>query len=191
MNKTAEQIFYEQIMYALGFKNNRIPLRELAQKIPNISLEKLNVANAYSLLIGVANLLPLEIKNIAQENQKFVRDCWDHWFRLRNENDDLIMQKSDWQLANLRPLNSPIRRLAAAAVWFSNGATLFEEIKNLAENEPENFTKEIVKNLTTVSHPFWSFHETWNSSKKERPTALIGKARAEAILINVSRCLPR
>ncbi len=183
--KTADQIFYEQTMYALGFKNNRIPLRELAKRITTVQLQKIDVSDSYSLLAGVANLLPSEIKNIPAENQTFARECWEHWFKLRYKNDDLIMQKSDWQIANLRPLNSPIRRLAAAAVWFSNGSKLFEEIKSLAENEPEKFAKESVKNLTAVSHPFWSFHETWNSAKKERPIALVGKARADAILINV------
>lgn len=185
-SKTPEQVFYEQTLYALGFKNNRNPFRMLARRVPAAQLAKLCPEDAYAALLGVSNLIPSEIPpEWPSKNREFARDCWNRWFRLRNEKEDQIMSKNNWQLAHLRPLNYPGRRIAAAATWFANQSPLLPQILELARNEPADFPKKAERLLIATTHPFWSYSESWKSKVSNRPTALIGKGRADAILINV------
>lgn len=184
--KTREQVFYEQTLYALGFKNNRNAFRTLAGLVPSSQLADMSKENAYALLLGVSNLIPSQIPTEwPAASRDFVRDCWNRWFKLRNDKADLIMSQSNWQLAHLRPLNSPDRRMAAAAAWFAVDNPLLQRVLDLADYAPENFVKEVTRLLTEVSHPFWSYRDRWKSSGTSKPMALIGKGRADAILINV------
>ena len=95
------------------------------------------------------------------------------------------MPREQWQLANLRPLNHPVRRIAAAAEWFAADAPLLQKIIQCAKDNPERFGKETSKQLMATTHPFWSQQESWKSAPKAKPVALIGKGRADTILINI------
>lgn len=185
-SKTPEQLFYEQMLYALGFKNNRQPFRELAQKIPAAQLTTLSKDDAYAALLGISNLIPTEIPTEWPEAARtFARDCWQRWFHQREKWEDQVMPVDQWQLANLRPLNHPVRRIAAASEWFADDAPLFKKIIECADANPERFCTDTSKKLTATTHPFWSQQESWKSVPKPKPVALIGKGRADTILINI------
>jgi hypothetical protein len=184
--KTPEQLFYEQMLYALGFKNNRQPFRELAQHIPAAQLTELSKPDAYAALLGISNLIPTKIPSDWSEPARlFARDCWQRWFHQREKWEACVMPSDQWQLANLRPLNHPVRRIAAAAEWFAADAPLFKKIIGSAQTNPENFGKATTQQLTATTHPFWSQHESWKSAEKAKPVALIGKGRADTMLINI------
>lgn len=184
--QTAEQIFYEQTLYALGFKHNRKPFLTLAERLPVSQLTALCKEDAYAVLLGVSHLMPAKIPpDWPDASRAFARDCWDQWFHHRNQWEERIMMADCWQYANLRPLNDPTRRMAAAAAWFSDGGDLLKKIVNLAKENPITFVKEVTNLLTSVSHPYWSYHESWRSTTKTQPVALVGQGRADAMIINV------
>lgn len=75
--KGADQILYEEVLCALGYKQNKAPFRRLAELVPLESLREEargNLETAYALLMGVAGLLPKQSKaGWDAETKSFIR----------------------------------------------------------------------------------------------------------------------
>jgi hypothetical protein len=96
-----------------------------------------------------------------------------------------VLTTTHWRLSGLRPLNHPLRRLAAAAALFTTPCTLAETWTELAENFPADCLTQARDQLLAIHHPFWDCRLTLTGKRAAQPAALIGEARANAILINV------
>ena len=168
--KEADQLLWEELLGALGYKRNKITFRHLAALLPLVRLRGMaqNPDEAYALLLGVSGLLPAQISiDWPEETQKFIRRCWDFWWKESGELQEIAMKKSDWKLSGLRPQNHPLRRLMAAAYYAFRIPSLL--------NDPQQ--------LQTFPTTFWTTHLNW---KREcPPTALVGKWRANAIITNL------
>ncbi|MCF7848503.1 MAG: DUF2851 family protein, partial [Kiritimatiellales bacterium] len=59
-NKEPEQVLWEELMAALGYKNNKVSFRQLAAILPLARLRSLaeTTDEAYALLLGLSGLLP-------------------------------------------------------------------------------------------------------------------------------------
>ena len=164
-----EQVLWEELLGGLGYKNNKRPFRELAIRLP---LERFrSIAKtpdeAYAILLGLSGLLPDHTHTEwSKETRLFIRTLWDCWWKKSDLLSSLALKKTDWALHNLRPTNHPVRRLMAAAHY----------VFNLPEivHHPEK--------LTDFSTNFWSTHLSWK--KTCPPTAIVGTARANAIITN-------
>jgi len=168
--KESDQVLWEELMAALGYKHNKSPFRQLAVRLPVTRLRKLasRTDEAYTLLIGLSGLLPTNPDpawNTA--TRSFVRTIWDCWWKQPEELKELALAKSDWTRSGIRPANHPVRRLMAAAHYAFR-------IHDVAHNE---------KLLTDFPDNFWNTHSNWKTEC--HPTALVGQSRANAVITNI------
>lgn len=169
-SKDPDQLLWEELLAALGYKNNKAPFRQLATLLPLARLRLLAQTpnSAYALLLGLSGLLPSNPDPAWDgETRSFIRGVWDFWWRQSEELKEQGLNRSDWNFAGIRPANHPVRRLMAAAHY--------------AFQLPELATRE--KQLIEFPTNHWSTHINWKSRCK--PTSLVGAARANAIVTNI------
>ena len=169
-NRNPDQLLWEEIMTALGYKHNKAAFRQLAVMLPLARLRSLarQANEAYALLLGLSGLLPDKADpSWDSKARTFIRSLWDYWWRQSATLKERALGKNDWTLAGIRPANHPVRRLMAAAHYAFNLAELAEQPARLTEF-PSNF---------------WNTHISWKSECE--PTALVGTARANAIIMNI------
>jgi len=183
-----EQVLYEGLMAGLGYKHNKAPFRELARRVPlyRLCAETGSMDEAYAVLAGVAGLLPAEPDRTADaEARAVLKQWWGLWFRQRERWEERRMERSAWRLAGVRPANHPLRRLAAAAVWFSGGDELPTALRRrVLEGPAEEAVNRLTGLLVEARHPFWSFHRSLRSPRLETAEALAGAERVQTLLIN-------
>jgi len=165
-----DQVLWEEIMTALGYKNNKRPFRRLAAQLSLIRLHSIaqSPAEIYALLLGLSGLLPLKPASVwPADTRRFIRTLWDHWWKQPEELKEGALSRSDWNLTGLRPVNHPVRRLMAAA-YYAFRIPALTKSRGLLTDFPDNF---------------WNTHLSWTSPCK--PTSLIGQSRANAIITNI------
>ncbi len=203
-----EQIFYQSIFEALGYSKNRIPFRNLAQKLPVEALwdylwnDPSNIARskAESYLMGAAGLLPSQ--SVANETafdaeiQSIVDEMDNYWqdFPLRQKINHLNAE--EWRFFRLRPQNFPTRRIAAGAVYvlrFLNDGFVnsIEKIVSSIEKQRTNAGRELVKLFCVEADGFWREHYCFdlahlNGVAAQSSRALVGQNRAKDIVVNVA-----
>lgn len=174
------QALYEETAAALGYKHNKAPFCKLAQ---SLSLEALAPYGAdwrtvYAVLLGISGLLPKQPDaNWSEASKKELRALWDIWWREQHKWEEVVpLDKKEWRLVGVRPLNHPVRRLCALAQWAASGFLGRDGSPNrpwaAGTAVPTQFTK-----------CFWSTHTGWTG--KEKNAELIGKDRLNAIELNV------
>ena len=157
-------------MAALGYKQNKTVFRRLATILPQSRLIALceNHEEAYAILLGMSGLLPRDVPpHWPAESRHFIRQLWDIWWRQSEDLKECAMNRPEWNLAGIRPVNHPVRRMMAAACY---AFTMQDLIRN------ETY-------LTDLPGTFWNTHISWKSSCQ--PTALVGTSRADAIITNI------
>lgn len=157
-----QQIAYEEIMSALGYKQNTLPFSRLARDLPLATLLPLDLLQRFSLLAGTADLIP---------ETNAMRPLWDIWWQLGGQRPPTPYT---WTLCGIRPPNHPLRRLAAAA-------TLLPLIPQLVERAPHSpdWSKELAAQLQRQTDAP-SLHEILHVN-----TAFLGKNRINALINNV------
>jgi hypothetical protein len=180
-----DQLLYEEILAALGYKHNAAAFRRLAQRLP-LALRPAAATReqVYARLLGVAGLLPSPEHAGDEEARVFVRTLWDAWWRdpahLPDDERIVILQHAT------RPANAATRRLAAAAALFHGGAGLAAEILALPRQEPERWFRLVTQRLQhRLDWEYWRWHLTPAGARQKRPAALLGRPRLAAIVANV------
>lgn len=189
-DRGAEQVFYEEVMAALGYKHNKIPFRKLASAVPLSVLEdecRHDSALAYGLLLGVAGLMPPEIHAGADtETKRFMRTIWGFWWRKKSSFEEVCLAGGAWKLSSLRPQNHPARRLAAAASIFTGRPGILKAIGKIPAGNGAWFKdacrvfEERASGLT-----YWQDRLTLGGKAQRNPAAILGQTRISAILSNV------
>jgi hypothetical protein len=171
------QALYEETAAALGYKYNKAPFRKLAQSLPLEALAQYGAdwKTVYAVLLGISGLLPKQpAASWPDASKKELRSLWDCWWREQHKWEDVAsLDKTEWRLSSLRPLNHPVRRLCALAQWIAFG--FFQCSENVDATPSSRFL--------VFEKSFWSTHTGW--SGKEKPAELIGKDRLNAIELNV------
>ena len=177
------QIFYEEVMAALGYKHNQTPFRILARRLPVATLGTIRDATLARLL-GSARLLPQPDVAPDEEGQRVIRTLWDLWWR---ESGETLPETVTWRLHNLRPQNAPVRRLAAAAGLFSGPTTVRHDLDRLDGESGQRWYSQALDCFESRCHwTFWSQRLAFSSTPDtEQDIALLGESRAAAILTNV------
>ncbi len=176
------QVFYEEIMAALGYKHNQAPFRALARLLPAAAVGPSREA-ALARLLGSARLLPQPGVAPDEVGQQFIRTLWDRWWR---ESNETVPESVTWTLHNLRPQNAPVRRLAAAACLFSGIPSLLSELDRLsAESGLRWFSQAQDCFEARCRWPFWNHRLAFSSAPDPaQAIALLGESRIAAILTN-------
>ena len=188
-NKGADQVLFEETMSALGYKHNRAPFRQLAERVPLEVLREDAQGEplaAYALLSGVAGLLPAVTKSCwDDETRRFVRQLWSYWWKLQARWSPRIMAAESWNLSSVRPQNHPRRRLMAAAVFFTAKRSLSGKIEDLKTGHAAEWMEQIIGIFENVADNYWSYRLAMGRKPSANKMALIGRQRAAAIVSNV------
>ncbi|MEI6563283.1 MAG: DUF2851 family protein [bacterium] len=189
IEKGRDQALYEEFMCALGYKHNRRPFAQLAQTLPLARLrqDSDNVPlQAYSLLLGVAGLLPTKSNPLWDtETRIFIRELWDIWWKHQSMWHDNIVTLGAWTLSNLRPANHPLRRLMAAAHIFTGENALLTRIST-PQKSSLILWNSLLRDLQSAGeHSYWAWRGSFSKPRHCSPEALIGPGRAASILNNV------
>lgn len=185
----AEQVLYEEVMSALGYKQNKVPFRLLARRIPLAALREEAAGDpekAYALLAGAGGLLPAQnASDWDGATRRQVRRWWDLWWKQRSRWEDAILAEPRWVLAGLRPPNHPRRRLMAAALLFSNPRAWEDTVFPLAQVPAPEWNRAAQAVLDACNaESYWSFRYGFSGAQRAA-TALVGTARLASMATNV------
>lgn len=190
LDRGPAQVLYEEVMAALGYRPNKAPFRRLARLLPLDRLREKSGGDpvrAYALLMGCAALLPDPTSRRAwdDETKSFLRRCWDAWWPLSDEFLSRRLPRSDWAMTGIRPANRPERRLMAAALLFAPAPSLPERIAAIAQNPRGVPAEKLLALFDLPGAPYWDHRLSFSSPPAPDPVALVGRSRAQAILVNL------
>lgn len=183
-----DQTLYESVMGALGYKHNQAPFRELARRVPLASLRSEaggDPGRAYSLLLGVSGLLPASMSPKWEPGtRKLVRQTWDLWWKQKEAWDRRVMDKAAWRRSGTRPQNHPVRRLAAAAAFFTSPEEPSQRLPAPGP-DPRTFVRGIRGLFEETSMDFWKRRLSLGGRVQDRDVHVLGPERVASILANV------
>ena len=179
-----QQVFYEEVMTALGYKNNQAPFRALARLVPAAALQEAPRENAFACLLGTARLLPQPDAAPDTDGKHFIRTLWDMWWK---QSGDTLPEDVPWCLHNIRPHNAPVRRIAVAAALFSGSRDLLGDVGRIIGNHPGAWFKYVAEHFENACEwAFWNQRLAFTSAPDlTRQHALLGDNRIAAILVNI------
>ena len=169
-----EQALYAGLLEALGYKQNRLPMRELARRLPvgDLRTSGTSADTLYALLLGVAGLLP---ENPGQAGfsppATTHRAWWDHWWQHEARWSGRMVESDAWRLGSTRPSNHPRRRLRAMAAWLERSAN-FCHLLNTPPHPSESWVRAMCDWLEVPA-------------PHGHGVALVGRPRAAAIITNI------
>jgi hypothetical protein len=173
------QALWEALAEGLGYHQNKIPFRLIAQRLRPEFLRPLPLPEIQARLFGIAGLLPGgDLKKYSESTRRWLKPRWELWWKVRSECDHAILPRPQWKLAGIRPLNRPERRLAALSHLPSVLPALEKTVQKM---QPDAFADK----LAALRDPFWERLATFSSDPLIRPCQLLGPERAQDLLINV------
>jgi hypothetical protein len=173
-----DEVLFQAIAEALGYKQNRLPFTLLTQRLPVTFLRKQR-EDSEALLFGVAGFLDApDLDAVRKSTRTYLRLLWDRWWKYREQFSRLVLPPKIWKTSGARPLNHPHRRLGSLAA-------LVQEWKTVVSLACGGEASAVVSFLTNLQHDFWSHHYTLAAGNTSRSVALIGESRAAEILANV------
>ncbi len=206
--KGYEQVFYEGVAEAMGYPNNKIAFRTLAESLPLEDLKRRTqlaktdeerLLQIQALLFGVSNII-----DFSQEPSKsFNADAKNYFSKLKSiwdyhssELKDKIMQFKEWKFGKMRPANFPYRRIAGLSHlllrnWdsglFSNCLDTLREVNLLQENSKEKKAalKKCFAFFCIEAEDYWSRHYILGGKQLKNSQQLIGPDRSREIIINI------
>lgn len=183
----APQVLYEEVMVALGYKHNKAPFRELAQRVPVDVLRSVSGGDpeaAHAVLLGVAGLLPSRLPPSWDDAaRRQARALWDLWWKRRERWADGCMTPAAWRLAGVRPANHPHRRLRAAASLFTAAPRI--ETQWASSRVDPKTVRTLSDALAALPAGAWARRFSLGGKAQRTGSALLGPDRIRALLANV------
>jgi hypothetical protein len=181
-----EQVLWEGLFRALGYKHNVWPMQTLAELRPRWREGCADALDFQARLLGLSGLLPAELSQTTSPAGRYLRRVWDQWWREREAFSDCALPRAAWHLHGLRPANHPQRRLALAAHWLADGKVPSQvEAWCAAELRPVDLVDSLLEILQTRQDDFWSWHWTLRSARFAKPQPLLGATRVTDLAVNV------
>ena len=198
-NRALDQVLYEGIMEAAGYKNNKAAFVELARRVPIRTLrqlreevfDELTPVRLQAVLFGVAGLLPMQVEmpnSPDPETYEYVAGLRDLWRTVKGGFADRVMASDEWRFDGTRPMNFPTRRIAAMsqllAECLDSGLTktFLDAFAQSGRGQPR---RRLVELFAEHEDGYWDRRYVFGGKQLARPTRLIGKDRAATILIDV------
>ena len=206
-NHSREQVLYERVAEALGYKNNRMPFMQLAGLLPIQTLrsvvpeaicapDKARLLEA-ALLVTSGFMDEHEPQDDPGDGptKAYRRDVTRAWAELSIPAPAARLSPSYWHMGGTRPVNNPVRRIAGLACLcgrhlheglFAHFLRVVNTVQPPPKGRPDTALRNaLLDEFLDLQHPYWSFHYTLGGATLTRPRALVGRERATAILIDV------
>jgi len=204
-NHPREQLLYERIAEALGFKNNRMPFMQLAGLLSVRKLRELVPADEdpktrsrmlESALLIVGGFVKASGADEDDEETAGYREkLLEAWQRLGEPPTQVRLSAEHWDYAGTRPVNYPARRIAAlarllAAHLHEGLFAHFLRLVNTARPEGRGrrevaIRRALLRAFTKLEHPYWCHRYKLGGTRLDKPRALVGPQRARSILVDV------
>ena len=197
----ADQAAYEAVMRGLGSTGHRQHFQELARAIPwqeaqgclaGVTASARRLA-AEALLLGLAGLLPAvdHAKGFDDDTRRYVDDLHKHWLGFPAAVRQRAWHTVNWRQPNVRPANSPERRLAGMACLLAGfqGTNILDAAVSLfrdaeaGNSEPRGLCRALTSLFTCAGPSYWS-RRTRFGSRPGRPLHLIGAGRALTVVVD-------
>lgn len=193
----AGQCLYQQVMGALGYSKNKLPFQELARRVPLRVLEKISrgmiseeecLGRQQALLMGTAGLLPsqrLILDREREPDEEWVNRLERLWAASRCS---FAMSPDEWHLFKVRPVNFPVRRMAAMShllFRFRRDGLLEGTIQAVQEAVAGGGSKTPEEAFVVVADGYWACHFDFGVRHRLKNPTLLGGGRAAEIIINV------
>ncbi len=181
-----EQVLWENLFRALGYKHNAWPMQNLAETKLRWARGAHSAFALQTRLLGVSGLLPDELTRAQKSSDTFLRRAWDSWWRDRDEFAGCLLPRTVWKFHGLRPANHPQRRLALAAHWLADNHFISNiEAWSAAKLPGGKLLDSLLKLFQVEGDEFWSRHWTFQSARLPKPQPLLGAARVTDLAVNV------
>ena len=200
-----EEVLYEALAEALGYKNNRLPFLQLAGALPLKTLREIVPADAppeqrremlEAAFYGAGGFLDAAAwKDSDGETVGCARRLLALWEGLPPRVREARMTPAHWTFAGTRPVNYPTRRIAALCCIYSERLAdgLFGHLVRLvmgAQQGPRRKLDAAIRRALTdfftgLQHPYWSHRCTLGGRRHERALSLVGAERAAAVTVDV------
>ncbi len=177
-----EKVLLEFTFEALGFSKNKSQFLSLSKIIDIRKIKKISreLVDYDSILFGSAGFLS------AEANDDYNSGLTGKWRELQLKLKLETMHKSEWHFFRLRPQNFATLRIAYASAFLFEivNADLLKRTVFCFKNS-KNVLKDISELLLNIQFSdYWKHHYDFGKkSKNENP--VIGKSRANDIIINV------
>ena len=166
------EALWQGLADALGYKNNRGPFIELAQRLPWSQLKCLEKPDREALIWGESGFLPLglQTEDLLVELKPYVKSLWGLWWKDRGKAESAPII---WSHRG-RPQNSPERRLMLLCLLSERFETLTFSSSDLVH------LKSLLQFPSSDWEGIYSFKKQLNSSAK-----LLGESRQAEIITNI------
>lgn len=173
-----EETAFQLLAANFGFKINKDPFLDLAEKIPFKILRKHsdNLIQVEAILFGLAGFLESQAADAYVSILKKEFDFLQNKYRFSK-----ILARHQWKFLRLRPANFPTIRLAQFARLLSehqNFFSMFLSVKDI---------KTLKENLQCVQSEYWQHHYDFEK-KTEKQVGSLGDGSINNIIINT--CVP-
>lgn len=198
--RALDEALYEGLAEQLGAKQNRAQMLQLARLAPYPVLRQIAslrsegaALRCQAVLFALSGLLPAKDEHAVGDGESA-----EHLFRLHEEWESVCslfsadaMSARQWCFSSTRPVNFPTRRIAAlgALVAASASRGLLQTLLDMLQCEKTDRTARVrhlwLRWLENLPDQFWSRRCTFTGKVFARPVRLIGKDRANALLVDV------
>jgi hypothetical protein len=192
-----EQLLYEQLMDALGYSNNRAPMKHLADSVP-LYLLKETVAHDQegftplqleAVLFRASGLLPAIPQVADQDSKVHIHSLQSAWNELPQKPLLSPLRPDAWNFSPTRPSNFPTIRIASASVFLHRilSNSLLRSIIVIVAgrfSSVQSKIDQLVSLFDVGEHPFWNYHYSFAEAVHQKHT-ILGSSRSMDILVNV------
>ena len=182
-----QQALYAGICRALGYSKNKLPMSKLAELISFHKWQEMqgeSIERKMAIIMGIAGLLPSQSGLSAELLPDNVTEKLEiEWNLCRGT--EKRMRREEWCFSGVRPANSPLRRIAALCYLMSritsNGLLAGKCL--IQDRQCRKAVIALEAKLMLPNHGYWGCHYDFGKPLW-RPQKLLGKGRADEIIIN-------
>ena len=196
-----QQAAYEAVMRALGSTGHRQHFQELARAVPWQEAQDCLAGAApparrlaaEALLLGLAGLLPSieHADRLDDDTRRYVDQLHEHWLAFPATVRHRVWHTINWRQPNVRPANSPERRLAGMASLLSgfHGTSFIDAAVPLLREaaagnaRPRDICHALASLFACAGASYWCRRARFGS-RPVRPQRLIGAGRALTVVVD-------
>ncbi len=192
--KLWQQLFYEFLLEALGYTQNKTQMMKLAEYADLNFIGKIGYDDNYlekiqAVLFKISGLFvePTETEN--SEMNDYQKRLEAFWGEIKSLYDGEFLSETDWHFFRMRPQNFPTIRIVAASYFIkeilrndfiARLISGFEEEKNYRKLFSKFRSEFIVKSFSV-----WKNHYTFYKPARNEIRYFVGLNRADEIVANV------